>query len=151
MQRKSGMVDVGGKKDTVRCATAYGFIETGEIIVQRIKDQNIAKGDVLTYARISGITAAKKTSELIPLCHQISLDSVAIDCELCSSGIAVYASAKARAKTGVEMEALTACMASALTIYDMCKMYSHDIEIKHVYLLEKKGGKTGVYRRKKRV
>jgi cyclic pyranopterin phosphate synthase len=111
---------------------------------------NNKKGDPLQIARIAGIHAAKKTSELIPLCHQIPLSHVGLEFKVGSSGIEITATATTTAQTGVEMEAMTAASVAALTIYDMTKALDKSIEIRDIYLLEKTGGKSGVFRRKSR-
>ena len=148
MAKKIGMVDVGEKKKTVRIAKARGFVKLSPDIVKKIKDNNIPKGNILETARVAGILAAKKTAELIPLCHNIELELVEVDFILKQEGVIIETLAKTTAKTGVEMEAMTACSLAALTIYDMCKMFSKSIEITSIELIEKKGGKSGVYKKK---
>lgn len=145
--RIKGMVDVGGKKETRRLARAYAFIKLDKEIIEKIKKDALPKGDCLENARVAGIFAAKNTADLIPLCHNISLECVEVDFKIRQDGIAVESSVRATGKTGVEMEALVACSVAALTIYDMCKMFSRSIEIQDIYLLEKRGGKSGVYLR----
>jgi len=147
MMKKSGMVDIGGKKKTRRMAVAEAFVRLPVDIIKRIKQDTIPKGDVLETARVAGIMAAKKTSELIPLCHNIEVDSVDIEFLFKKDGLLIRSRVKAIAKTGVEMEAMASCSIAALTIYDMCKMFSKSIEIKGLYLVEKRGGKSGIYRR----
>lgn len=139
------MVDVGAKKVTNRTATARAFVNLSREVISALP-QN-PKGDPLEVARIAGISAAKKTADLIPLCHTLPLTHVAIDFRIDDEGIEITAQAATAARTGVEMEALTAAAVAALTIYDMTKALDKSIEIRHVYLLEKTGGKSGVYRR----
>ena len=140
---RARMVDVGDKAETDRRAVAVGRVcmraETG----QRIADGAIGKGDVLAVARLAGIMAAKRTSDLIPLCHPLPLTAVNLDLWLSADGQAVeiQAECKTTGKTGVEMEALTGASVAALTVYDMCKALSHDIVISETRLMEKTGGK----------
>jgi len=140
------MVDVGEKNPTKRLATAEGYVIVGSDIINLIKDGRAPKGNVLETARLAGIMAAKRTSELIPLCHMLNLDHVQVDFELESDRIRVESSVATRSVTGVEMEALTAVSVAALTIYDMLKALSHGIEIKSIRLLTKSGGKSGDYK-----
>ena len=142
------MIDVGGKAKTLRIARAGALVRMNRLLIKRIKKNDIPKGNVLECARIAGILAAKKTSDLIPLCHNIELESVELNFKFKKSGIRIESLAKATAKTGVEMEAIVASSVAAITIYDMCKMFSKTIEIQDIYLLEKRGGKSGVYKRK---
>lgn len=149
------MVDVGVKPETVREACAEGLItmqpETQEIILNR----KVAKGDVLAVAQLAGIMAAKQTSSLIPLCHNIPLDGVDIVIEPLRqhgasssvSALRITATVRCTAKTGAEMEALTAVSVAALTVYDMCKAIDRAMEIGDIHLLSKSGGKSGNYRR----
>ncbi len=142
------MVDVGGKAITERVAVAEAFITLKPETLQQINHQELAKGNVYEVARLAGIMAAKKTAELIPLCHPLGLDSVTIDFETTADGqIRILATAKVQAKTGVEMESLTAASVSALTIYDMCKSVDRAMSIGPIQLLEKRGGKSGTFRR----
>ncbi|MDP2982339.1 MAG: cyclic pyranopterin monophosphate synthase MoaC [Candidatus Latescibacter sp.] len=143
------MMDIGNKDITKRQARATAFVRLDKDIIAKIKSENMPKGNVLEAARIAGIAGAKKTADLIPLCHTIGLEYVGVDFELGEEGIRIDSRVNAEGKTGVEMEALTACAIAALTIYDMCKMFSHDIEIEKICLLEKSGGKSGEYKRKK--
>ncbi len=145
--KKTGMSDVGGKKKTRRMAIARVFVKLGKELVEKIKRNNIPKGDVLETARIAGIIAAKKTPEIIPLCHNIEIECVDIEFAFKEEGILIKSMVRAFAKTGVEMEAMASCSAAALTVYDMCKMFSKSIEINELYLVEKRGGKSGAYRR----
>jgi len=140
------MVDVGGKKITLRTARARAFVAMSSEVLKALP--NNPKGDPLEVARIAGINAAKKTSDLIPLCHQIPLTHVALQFRTRQDGIEITATAATAARTGVEMEALTAASVAALTIYDMTKALDKGIEIRHVHLVEKTGGKSGTYRRR---
>lgn len=146
-QGRGRMVDVSEKADTVRTAVACGFVSMAPATAQLIRDGGIAKGDVLAVAQVAGIMAAKKTAELIPMCHPLPLTAVDIRFEVQENGVSIEATAKCTGKTGVEMEALTAVSAAALTVYDMCKAVQKDMVIEQVYLLEKTGGKSGTYRR----
>ncbi|RMF94223.1 MAG: cyclic pyranopterin monophosphate synthase MoaC [Candidatus Schekmanbacteria bacterium] len=148
----SRMVDVSAKKPTLRTAQAQGIVSLGKEAYSMLKDKKIAKGDVLEVSRLAGIMGAKKTSELIPLCHPLKITSVSIDFELFDENceIKVVSTVKAVDITGVEMEALTAVTVAALTIYDMCKAVDKAIEIKDIYLIEKTGGKSGTFRRKEK-
>lgn len=141
------MVDVGGKEVTARHATAYAKIKMQPATLQALLTANLKKGDGLSAARIAGIMGAKKTSELIPLCHNIPIDSVTVDFEKESdSTLAIFVRAKCSYKTGIEMEALTGAGIAALTVYDMCKAIDRSMVIEEVKLLEKTGGKSD-YRR----
>lgn len=137
------MVDVGGKDDSKRVAAASGRISMTSEALTAILEGNVKKGDVLATARIAGIMAAKKTSDLIPLCHPLPLSSVSIEFEPEPDGIAVTATAACTGKTGVEMEALTATSAALLTIYDMAKAIDKGMVISDIRLLSKSGGKSG--------
>lgn len=139
------MVDVSEKQDTSRVAVATGYIYVNEAVYKAIEEGTAAKGDVLGVARIAGIMAAKKTSDVIPLCHPLPLAKCNIDFELLSEEKAVKAKAivKVTGKTGVEMEALHAVTVSLLTIYDMCKALDKRMEIRDVHLDSKSGGKSG--------
>lgn len=137
------MVDVGHKAPTVRSATASGFIRMAPATLAAVRDGSGPKGDVLAAARIAGIMAAKKTGDLIPLCHPLALDTVSVDFSFEDCGIKVIARAALTGKTGVEMEALTAASLALLTIYDMAKALEKGMVIEHVRLIEKTGGKSG--------
>ncbi|MCD2177100.1 cyclic pyranopterin monophosphate synthase MoaC [Rhizobium sp. C1] len=141
------MVDVGAKDDTERSATAEGFIRMKPETLALIRSGSAKKGDVLATARIAGIMAAKQTSSLIPLCHPLMLTKVTVEIEEASAvpGYRVVATAKLTGKTGVEMEALTACSITCLTIYDMAKAADKGMEIGPIRLLTKSGGKSGAY------
>lgn len=143
------MVDVSGKRVTLREAAAQGSVGMKKETLQLIADGKIAKGDVLATARIAGIMAAKKTPELIPLCHPLAISSVAIDFEVDEeeSRIAILSRVRVTGQTGVEMEALTAVAAAALTVYDMCKAVDRGMVISDILLVEKKGGKSGHFKR----
>ena len=141
----ASMVDVGKKDVTERSATAHAFVAMSREVIDRLP-QN-PKGDPLEVARIAGISAAKKTSDLIPLCHQLPLTHVALEFGIEENGVRIQAKASTAARTGVEMEALTAASVAALTIYDMVKALDKGIEIREIHLLEKSGGKSGTYRR----
>jgi len=143
------MVDVGDKKVTKRTACATVTVKLNEETFKLVSENRVAKGDVLTVAKLAGIQAAKRTWELIPLCHQLGLDHVEVSFELIpdANSIAITATAVCTARTGVEMEALTACSVAALTIYDMLKASQRDIVITDLALLQKSGGRSGEYRR----
>ncbi len=142
-QGEARMVDVGAKTATRRQAVAAGRIRMSQAALRAIREGTLPKGDVLAAARIAGIMAAKKTGELIPLCHPIGLDSVAIDCVVEADAVHVQATAALTAKTGVEMEALTAVSLALLTIYDMAKAVDKAMVIEEVRLLSKSGGRSG--------
>ncbi len=139
------MVDVGAKADTERTAIAAGEVLMQPETLRLIRDGAIKKGDVLTVARIAGIMAAKRTAELIPLCHPIALTHIDLDLTLdeAHSMVLIRATARTVGKTGVEMEALTAVSAAALTIYDMAKAVDRQMSLQHIRLLEKHGGQSG--------
>lgn len=140
------MVDVSAKRPTQRSASAQAFIHMQPQVLAMLPSNK--KGDPLQVARIAAIMGAKKTADLIPLCHQIPLSHVAVNFETKDDGIRIVATATTTAQTGVEMEALTAASIAALTIYDMTKALDKSMEIQDIYLLEKTGGKSGAYRRK---
>lgn len=137
------MVDVGGKAATRREAAASGHIAMSPEALAAIRDGSVPKGDVLAAARIAGIMAAKKTGELIPLCHPLALDSVQVECVPDAAGVAVTSTAALTAKTGVEMEAMTAASVALLTIYDMVKAIDKGMIISNIRLVRKTGGKSG--------
>lgn len=141
---KAHMVDVGDKISTSRIAIARASVYVGREIAELINANSIAKGDVLSVSQIAGIMAAKKTSELIPLCHNIALLSVSVKTELDldKNIVNIQSTVKCEGKTGVEMEALLGCTTAALTVYDMCKALSQDIVIGDVMLMHKFGGRT---------
>jgi cyclic pyranopterin phosphate synthase len=139
------MVDVTAKPSTSRTAVAHAFVRMGLATIESIRRSKSPKGDPLEIARIAGIGAAKRTSELIPLCHPIALTHVDVSAKLCKNGIEVISEATGTGPTGVEMEALVAASVAALTIYDMCKAVERGIEISDVYLTKKSGGRSGLY------
>lgn len=146
---KANMVDISLKTETVRTATAYAEVSVSKKLFQQIRKNEIEKGDVLSVAKIAGIQAAKKTSELIPLCHNILISRIGLDLKLNSRkrAVEITSYAKTVSETGVEMEALTAVSVAALTVYDMCKAVDKSITIKEIKLLTKTGGKSGNYKR----
>jgi cyclic pyranopterin phosphate synthase len=139
------MVDVSAKAETKRTARAHAFVRIAPDVLARLPGN--PKGNPLEIARIAGITAAKHTAELIPLCHPIALTHVDVSAKLCQNGIEITAEATATGPTGVEMEALMAASVAALTIYDMCKALERGMEITDLYLLKKSGGRSGLYQR----
>ena len=141
------MVDVSSKSPSVREATASAFVAMSAAVIGALATN--PKGDPLETARIAGIMAAKKTSDLIPLCHPLPLSHVDVSLRQCENGIAISSKVKTTAETGVEMEALVAASVAALTVYDMCKALDKGIEIREVVLERKSGGKSGTYVRKK--
>ena len=143
---RARMVDVGDKSETDRRARAQARVVVGTDIVARLRSGESPKGNVIETARIAGIQAAKRTAEWIPLCHQLPLSHVGVDVEIADDTLVVTTEARTRARTGVEMEALVAASAAALTLYDMLKAWSHDLVIRDVRLLEKSGGRSGTYR-----
>ena len=144
----SRMVDVGSKPATERMAKAEGWITMQPETLRLIVDRQFAKGDVLEVARLAGIMAAKRTADLIPLCHPLSLDSVQIDLAAeKETTLRVEATVTVHGRTGVEMEALTAVSVAALTVYDMCKAVDRSMSIGPIELLEKSGGRSGHFRR----
>lgn len=142
---QASMVDVGWKPDTEREAVARGFVSMLPETLRLIKEGLVKKGDVLATARLAGIMGAKQTAQLIPLCHPIPLNQVVVDLETDDDkcGILITATAKTEAKTGVEMEALTAVSLAALTLYDMCKSADRGMRIQDIRLVRKRGGKSG--------
>ena len=142
------MVDVSQKGDTLREAVVSGGIRMQPATLQKIKQNQIKKGDVLSVARVAGIMAAKKTAELIPMCHPIIIDNISVDFDFEGKDyIKITASAKSSGKTGVEMEALLAATVAAVTVYDMCKAVDRGMVIENICLQSKKGGKSGTYKR----
>jgi cyclic pyranopterin phosphate synthase len=139
------MVDVSGKPQTGRTARAHAFVRMSAGVVQELARN--PKGDPLEVARIAGIMAAKKTAELIPMCHPLALSHADVEVVIEAEGIRIHATAATSGSTGVEMEALTAASVAALTVYDMTKALDKGIEITDVYLLEKTGGKSGAWKR----
>ena len=147
---KSGrvrMVDVTAKPATSRAATAHAFVSMQKSTVASLKRLKNPKGNPLEIARIAGITAAKRTSELIPLCHPLPLTHVDVRAELCQNGVEITSEATVTGPTGVEMEALVGAAVAALTIYDMCKALERGMEITDLHLVKKSGGRSGTYLR----
>lgn len=150
---RARMVDVSGKKDTHREATATGTVYMKPETLERIEDGQIAKGDVLAVAQVAGVMGAKKTPDLIPMCHPLLITSVDIQFKIIPpdgneiSGIEIAGTVKTSGQTGVEMEAVTAVSVAALTIYDMCKAIDKGISFGKIGLLKKSGGKSGTYTR----
>ncbi|MBI2835425.1 MAG: cyclic pyranopterin monophosphate synthase MoaC [Acidobacteria bacterium] len=141
------MVDVGGKPATSREAIARGTITMSREAIALIRRGRVAKGDPLQAARIAGILGAKRTSELVPLCHPLALTHVSVDLHALANGYEIEARVRTKAETGVEMEALTAVAVAALTIYDMLKAVDRAMVIGRIRLVEKRGGRSGSYRR----
>jgi len=141
------MIDVGDKPVTRRRAVARARVTMPAAVAERIAAGTLPKGDVLSVARVAGIMAAKRTPDIVPLCHPLPLTRVDVMPELDAGGVTITASAETTAQTGVEMEALTAALAAALTVYDMTKGLDPSIEIERAHLLEKDGGKSGHWRR----
>ena len=148
-QGKAKMVDVSAKPVTAREARAQAVVRLGADIARQLAQSPVtAKGNVLEVARLAGIQAAKLTSQLIPLCHPLPLDHIDVQADLRDEKVIIIAKIASSARTGLEMEALTAVSVAALSVYDMCKALGKQIEITDVYLLEKSGGKSGHYIRK---
>ena len=143
------IVDISNKVDTKREALAEGYINLNKEILEKIKNEKIQKGDIFAAARFSAINGAKKTSELIPLCHHLSLNKITIDFEICESinSIKIIAFCKSHSKTGVEMEALTSVSIGLLTLHDMLKALDPFLTIDNIPLLEKTGGKNRILKR----
>ena len=146
-QGRARMVDVTEKEITDRTATAMASVRMHPETLEAIRTGGVAKGDVLAVAQVAGIMAAKRTWEWIPMCHPVALTGVDISFSLAGDRVDILATARCKGETGVEMEALTAASAAALTVYDMCKALQRDMEITDVRLLEKTGGKSGTFRR----
>ena len=146
---KARMVDVGDKPETVREARARGAVVMQPTTLELIQHNAVQKGDVLAVAKIAGIMAAKRTSELIPLCHPLQLTTVDLSFQFNAqeTRIDIESLARVTGKTGVEMEALTAVATAALTVYDMCKAVDRDMRITDIRLIEKRGGRSGIFRR----
>jgi cyclic pyranopterin phosphate synthase len=143
------MVDVSSKQVTTRTAKAHAFVKMKPSVVAAVRRLKNPKGNPLEVARIAGIAAAKRTAEWIPLCHPLPLTHIDVTAALCENGVELHSTVVATAQTGVEMEALVAVTAAALTVYDMCKALDKGIEIADIYLVEKTGGKSGDFRREK--
>jgi cyclic pyranopterin phosphate synthase len=151
--RKRGevaMVNVTSKAVTERTAIARGFVKMSPVVLRALRGETLPKGNPLEIARIAGIAAAKRTSEWIPLCHPLPLTHIDVTARLCKNGVEITSSVTATARTGVEMEALVAVSAGALTVYDMCKALDKGMEISDIVLIEKIGGKSGHYLRRKK-
>ncbi len=146
-QGRAAMVDVSEKAQTSRTAVARGRVVMAPATLELIRAGGVGKGDVLGVARIAGIQAAKRTDELIPLCHSLPLSFVDVEIEVREREIALTAEARTQAQTGVEMEAMTAASVAALTLYDMVKGLEKGVEIAEVVLVEKSGGRSGTWRR----
>ncbi|HVF90806.1 MAG TPA: cyclic pyranopterin monophosphate synthase MoaC [Blastocatellia bacterium] len=144
---RSRMVDVSGKPVTRRTAVATGIVRMSASTVEAIKEHRTPKGDPLEISRIAGVMGAKRTSELIPLCHPLPLNQANVELEVLSDGILITATATTEGKTGVEMEALTAVSVAALTIYDMCKALDKSMIISEIKLESKTGGTSGDFKR----
>jgi cyclic pyranopterin phosphate synthase len=142
------MVDVSRKSATRRTARAEAWVQVGPVIAALLRESGgVTKGNVIEVARVAGIVAAKRTAELIPMCHPIRLDHVELRAELRGKRVRIESAVRCRERTGAEMEALTAAAVAALTVYDMCKSADKGIEIRSVRLLEKSGAKSGLWRR----
>lgn len=144
-QGRARMVDVTDKEKTFRQAEAEGRVRMAAATLEKVRAGTMAKGDVLAVAQVAGIMAAKRTHELIPMCHPVALTGVDIAFTLEPEAVRIRATARCRGETGVEMEALTAVSAAALTVYDMCKAAQKDMEIGEIRLCRKTGGKSGDY------
>lgn len=144
-QGRARMVDVTEKAETTRTAVAEGRIHMNRETAERIRTGGMAKGDVLAVAQVAGIMAAKRTPDIIPMCHSLRLTGVDIAFTLEEEAVRIRATVRCKGETGVEMEALTAVSAAALTIYDMCKAVQKDMEIGEIHLCRKTGGKSGDY------
>lgn len=145
-QGRARMVDVTDKAVTSRMAKAYGIVYMSADTIKMIKSGGVRKGDVLSVAQLGGIMAAKRTSEIIPMCHPVITTGIDISFTVNETSIEIFSTVKCKGETGVEMEALTAVSAAALTIYDMCKALQKDIVIGEITLVEKTGGKSGDYK-----
>lgn len=141
------MVDVGKKSVTHRRAVATGFISLSEQVLALLRENKLKKGDAIQVARLAGIMAAKRTHDLIPLCHPLPLSHIDVQIKLEAGGARITATVACEGKTGVEMEALTACSIAALTVYDMCKAVDKMMVIGEICLLEKEGGRSGTFKR----
>jgi cyclic pyranopterin phosphate synthase len=145
------MVDVTAKEVTQRTAAARGLVRMASPVVKQVRALQAPKGNPLEVARIAGIAAAKRTAEWIPLCHPLPLTHIDVTARLCQNGVEIESRVTATARTGVEMEALVAVAAAALTVYDMCKALDKGLEITDIHLVGKTGGKSGAYRRSMRM
>lgn len=145
-QGRARMVDVSEKPQTFRVARAAATVNMAKTTMEKIKAGGIGKGDVLAVAQVAGIMAAKKNSELIPMCHPLLLTKADISFDLEDTALHIFSEIRCRGETGVEMEALTAVSVAALTVYDMCKAVQRDMTVTDIRLLYKEGGKSGVYK-----
>jgi cyclic pyranopterin phosphate synthase len=141
------MIDVGAKERTERVAVARGFVAMSPATVGIVRRGESEKGDVIAAARLAGVMAAKRTPEIVPLCHPIALSGVEVEARPCKGGVEVVATVRTVDRTGVEMEALLAVAAGCLTVYDMLKRYERGMRIEEVVLLEKRGGRSGHWKR----
>ena len=141
------MVDVSGKAETGRLAIARGFVAVPDAVLALVKEGRVGKGDVIAVAELAGIMAAKRTGELIPLCHPLGLDAVNVSIRPTDGGLTVEAEVRVTGRTGVEMEAMTSVSVACLTLYDMLKAAARGITIERIQLVEKHGGKSGSWRR----
>ncbi|HMA47149.1 MAG TPA: cyclic pyranopterin monophosphate synthase MoaC [Frankiaceae bacterium] len=141
------MIDVGAKEKTERVAVARGFVSMAPATLGIVRRGESEKGDVIAAARLAGVMAAKRTPELVPLCHPIALSGVEVEARPRKGGVEIVATVRTVDRTGVEMEALTAVAAGCLTVYDMLKRYERGMRIEEIVLLEKKGGRSGHWRR----
>lgn len=146
---RARMVDVTAKAVSPREARAHAFLKVKPAVVRKVRTLRTPKGDPVEIARFAGIAAAKRTDELIPLCHPLPLTHIDVMVELCHNGVRLTSSVRSTGPTGVEMEALVAVTVGALTVYDMCKALDRGIELRDIYLLEKRGGRSGTYRRRR--
>lgn len=144
-QGRARMVDVSEKAQTYRVARAAATVNMARATMEQIKAGTIGKGDVLAVAQVAGIMAAKKTGELIPMCHPLLLTKADITFEMQETALHIYSEVRCHGETGVEMEALTAVSTAALTVYDMCKAVQRDMSVTDIHLLYKAGGKSGIY------
>ena len=146
-QGRARMVDVSDKAETERVATAAGSVVMQKATLELIMAGSVAKGDVLSVARLAGIMGAKRTPDLIPLCHPLALSSVSVElsCDPARNAVDITATCKLKGRTGVEMEALAAVAVAALTVYDMCKAVDRGMRIEGIHLVHKSGGKSGTY------
>jgi cyclic pyranopterin monophosphate synthase len=145
---RASMVDVSTKRITKRTAEASAFVAMSRAVLKALPKNK--KGDPLEVARFAGIAAAKRTAELVPMCHTVPLSHVEVTARVCENGVSIASQVTTTAQTGVEMEALVAASVAALTVYDMCKALDKGIEIREIVLEKKTGGKSGDYKRKKR-
>jgi len=146
-QGEARMVDVSAKLATLRKARAVAFVSMPEAVVKAVSEGGLPKGDAFAVAKVAGIMAAKKTADLIPLCHPLALSDVNVELQIVGGGVRIASEATTTGPTGVEMEALTAVAVAALTVYDMCKAVDRSIQIERIELVGKSGGRSGDWRR----